>query len=223
MIREQRTQLSPVSWTEFRRRLNRRRRVMILAVSVYPLFVGTGAVTLALTFAPAEILRRVLPEMLRDALFIGIGLWIGGIAILPVFGKRSIRNRWYAILAQLERSLSEKKTLPEALASIPAPEVPKIIEHLFQGVTFVDALQIEGCPPSIYTALGTSSDLLDLERRIADAVERHQSSRLTQVDRWKDRLQPVTIAVAGAIVLWIVLRIIIPSLNAHFSVWSTLK
>ncbi|MFP4152305.1 MAG: hypothetical protein ACLFSV_05635 [Alkalispirochaeta sp.] len=211
-------------WEQFSRRYSRRRWGVMTALTAYPATIGAAAITFAVVVggdAPSLDLPRVL---ITDGFLSGVIIFTGVIAVAPLRRTRRSERRWFAFAAELSGALASGSSLLSALLTS-AHRVfdddyavsRRIEEWIIEGSPPGIVLAELGCPAALVDAIGRCERTDEVETTLIAEIDRYQAAAIGRLDRLERAGRPVATAIAGATVVWLVVRIVIPLFIDRFS------
>jgi len=218
--------MSPVmqQWVQFSRRYSSRRRGVWATLAAYPATIGAAVITFAVV-AARDVSAIDLPEVLATDGFLVILLLFGTVlAVGPFIRTRRTERRWFTFAAGLSGELARGRSLADGLTASARtvfdatdPVCSRIEEGIAEGISPDLALARMGCPAALVQAIG-GCETTDEVATVLDAeIERYQAGAMRRLDRLERSGRPVATAIAGATVVWLVVRIVIPLFIDRFS------
>lgn len=208
-------------WRESDRRFRRTGQRLVAEALLYPaavlLAAGIGAIAMTRTY-----------EGLIDRSAVTRDLWWAGTVTIVLAGSMCNRYRrvthhrqWYRALARvcahLDRRTGIVGALERAAAATPGPAGRDLRAAAYDcsgGTPPGQALRIRRCPERLTTRIESSKSETDLVRRLRREFERDAESTNRRL-RVLERLAPAATTVgAGLVVLWIVVRFVLPVITA---------
>lgn len=209
-----------IPWYRFARTYKRRLRLAVAAAAIYPLLVITAVVTLAFFVAPlyeaSDAVTSVRAIILHDGAILLLILAAIGVAGFPVWSRRRQRARWYAAFAAVHHRLEKGDTFSTAIHTVPFlanGTVPRLLET---GESPAAACSLSGCPRPLVQVLSGATGRDDLIVRLDRSITDFQEESLRHLARLEHALPSLLVSCAGAVAIWVVVRIIVPALEARY-------
>ena len=196
-------------WHEFSRRLTRRFRTTVVTIAAYPLAIVGAVIAAVLLLSPDS---RML---LRDVTTALLAVFGGCLAAAPAVRRIRTRHRWFALVARIVTALELGNGLLAALQSTGDQHAVTIAAAIRKGSRPGNAFRRFAAPSSVVTTLESAQDETDLRTQLSRNVQEYQEEafhRLVHVERI---MQPAAVAIAGGAVIWLVVRVVIPTLIAR--------
>ncbi|MDA3951487.1 MAG: hypothetical protein PF508_19930 [Spirochaeta sp.] len=193
-------------WHEFSRRLTRRFRTTVITIAAYPLAV-LGAVIAAVLFLTPDSAM-----VLRDVTTFLIALFICFLAVAPAVRRLQARHRWFAMVARIVTAMERGTSFLAALGATGDRNAETITAAIRTGNRPSSAFRRHAAPGSIVTALESAVDETDLRKRLDRNVQEYQEEAFHRLVHMERIMQPAAVALAGAAVIWLVVRVVIPTL-----------
>jgi hypothetical protein len=220
-------------WKTFQRELRRRQCTALIVVAAYPTAVIAAAIGLAVAVSDEGVASGIVERVVLDLAVVSTLGWVGFVLALPSRRRRYNRTRWYEIAGNLAEAFvhsgrpvhfDQTRTIVEALSiageASHGTKVAAVIAEMNRGTSFTRSLQTAGCPNEICSAVADATSNRDLYERLEEISASYQEERLQRIERWRRLLQPLAVAAAGGVVLWIVAYIVIPVFTDRLYRWS---
>jgi len=196
-------------WHTFSRRLARRAGVTIITIAAYPTTILGAVITAVVVLAPdTEVL-------IRDFTVIGTVLFCSFLAAAPSFRRLRVRHRWFAMVAGIVAAMEVGNGFLPALRATGDRTGADIAAAIRNGNNPAYAFSRYGSPENVVTALKSAVSESDLRERLERDVRDYQEEAFRRLVHMERVLQPSAIGLAGAAVIWMVVRVVIPTLVAR--------
>jgi type II secretory pathway component PulF len=208
-------------WRELESELRRRLQRTVVGALPYPLvvIVAAGGGAFVLNGAYPDLVAG--PVLLRDLWWAAAG---SGIAVVPLLARyRRLRQEilWYhgmaRVCAGLDHGVGLVSAVERAAVATPPPlgsTLEEFARHCSVGGSPAQALRIRGCPAPLVRSFTAMTG----EKETARCI-RKELARFAEILRARfvvlERLAPaVATSIAGAVLLWLVIRVALPVLTA---------
>ena len=218
MHRDKEIPVEPL-WRDLEADLQRRTRRIAAGALPYPLIVvaaaAGGAILLNRTY-PGLVTGRIL---LRDLWWAVTG---SGIVAVPLIARyRRMRGKilWYHGMARICTGLERGAGLVYAVERA-ALETPPAMESLLMefvrecsaGGAPDQALSVRGCPAELVRSFTTTTGEIETARKIRKELGRYAEVLRARFEMLERLAPAVTTAAGGTILLWLVVRVVLPVL-----------
>lgn len=193
-------------WQEFSRRLTRRYRTTVIAIAAYPAAVLGAVVAAVLLLTPDSGI------VLRDVTTALIALFSCVLAGAPSVRRLRARHRWFATVARTVAAMERGTGFLTALGATGDRNAETIALAIRKGTRPGSAFRRHAAPDSVITTLDSAEDEGDLLVRLDRNVTEYQEEAFRRLVHMERVMQPAAVALAGAAVIWLVLRVVIPTL-----------
>jgi type II secretory pathway component PulF len=141
-----------------------------------------------------------------------IALFSCVLAGAPTVRRLRARHRWFATVARVAAAMERGTGFLTALGATGDPTAETITVAIRKGTRPGSAFRRHAAPESVATALDSAADEMDLLVQLNRNVKEYQEEAFHRLVHLERIMQPAAVALAGAAVIWLVLRVVIPTL-----------
>ncbi|MFW5695653.1 MAG: hypothetical protein ACOCYB_10825 [Alkalispirochaeta sp.] len=205
--------------------LRRRRAVLLRAAAeagIYPAIVTAWAMILSAVVirTSSSPMPPLLPVVIRDGLIVAAVAVAGAPFLVRALHHHRYQLRWIIYWGHVATRLTDGAPLSVALVpddtadlSIPRTAVAHGIARGTDPEAIVAAL---GCPEPYPQLVAEAASESDLENVLEAQLRQETDAHLQRLSLRVRLAQPVGILLAGAVVVWVVTRVVRPALAIHW-------